>query len=284
MALVTFALDTITTTIELTKGVRIITLRPSQRLDQMFERMEFLEKKWREWKRQSRDGLPELSQLFMRTDAAMLEATRLSWDVKNTLQLEQAEMTVPRACIERIFSKTRKAVRAGQKITHMESFQTWKLPREPAVGEEPSEPWTEEHRIKQRQNRRAGVLMERRKQPLVCCMFISVAFARLLRESEMLEEYEQEILLPEFALSLSVDDAKTYENLRVKGHTMARLLAPPERYPRSWIENWDEELVTPCFVRNPLGVGVPVVSNMKCCYGEGETGCMVVLSPPKLYL
>lgn len=263
MMLVTFALNTMRTILNKRPLVQDVHVLPSPQLDQMTDRFETLRKNWNESQRLDRSELPELEELFRRTGIVMKEAELLTSDIKSTLP-KAPFMVLERARLAQLFSRTRKAIRAGQKITHRKAFPKRTIPRKPRGETPPSDEWLADYDSRKKHNRKANALVDRRKQPLQCCMFVAVAFSQLLEENDMLAEYESEIVGECFNRALKVDDGKMYVASQIRDHSLARLLPPPERYPKLWIHEGDEGLVVPCIVRNPLRVGAPVVTNQLC--------------------
>ncbi|KAH6959689.1 hypothetical protein BKA56DRAFT_702139 [Ilyonectria sp. MPI-CAGE-AT-0026] len=114
-----------------------------------------------------------------------------------------------------------------------------------------------------RVNDTANTLVERRKKPVQCCMFVALALFQFLYPDgvhDFVAEYEDEVVLKTSNRTISVDDAKTYERLQLKDHYRARLTLPQDKILRSGMP-FDELTCIPRFVRNPMACGAPIVTN-----------------------
>lgn len=257
--LVTFALITMEAMLKQGPPTPAVRVKQCDQVDQMISRLATLRKSWIESKQVDWSEAPELDELFSKTDIVMDEADLIAFDIRQALR-KNSSTTVERAQLVQLFKKTKKAIRTGQKITHLDAARRRKIEKRSA-DTPPSDEWLEEYRMKKKRNKKAQTIETGRKRPLQCCMFVAVAFSQLLAENDMLAEYETEILDRSFDKLLSVDDGKTYQWSQIEDHSIARLTPPPERYPRIWLHEGIEDTVIPRVVRNPLPVGAPVLTN-----------------------
>ncbi|KAI9163354.1 hypothetical protein HJFPF1_04962 [Paramyrothecium foliicola] len=257
---VTFALTAMEAAKLSSRGVKSVCVDSSIQLNNLLQRFESLRETWNSWKDDRDNDYPELNNLKAGTERVMQDASLAVADVRIALT-KASSVTMERLRIVQILRNTKKAIRAGQKITHMEGFKTWVLPARPPAGTEPSKEWSEDYDRRKTQNKKANAISERRKRPLQCCMYIALAFSQFLQSNDMVAEYESEVVCETFDRALAVDDGKTYEWSQLKDHCLARLHPPIDRWPRSYIPYKEEDDYVPLRVRNPWNVGFPIVTN-----------------------
>ncbi|KAH6980458.1 hypothetical protein EDB80DRAFT_899603 [Ilyonectria destructans] len=142
----------------------------------------------------------------------------------------------------------------------------------PPPGTSSSDSELQEYERKKRVNGEANNLVERRKKPVQCCMFVTLSLFQFLYPDEVhdfVAGCEDEVVLKTFNRTISVDDAKTYERLQLKYHCRARLTPPQDKIPRSGMP-FDELTCIPRFVRNPMTCGAPIVTNQYYVNGADD--------------
>ncbi|KAL6361551.1 hypothetical protein LRP88_05021 [Fusarium phalaenopsidis] len=283
--LASFALLTIARalgeTSEQGKPRAVVCIRSSQRLSCTIQRFETL---WRDWvvcaRVQYRNRQhPELDQLFSRTSRVMAYSAMLICDIKMVIRRE-AKVKVSSARVIRILKAARKAIISGQRITHLEQMQSWVLPEKPPPGTPASDASVLEYERRRRLNEKADTLVQRRKKPVQCCMFVALALYQFLYGDglhEFVAEYEDEVVRDTFSRAISIDDAKTYESLQLTDHCRARLTPPQDKIPKSGIP-FGELTCIPRFVRNPMACGTPVVTNQFRLESESPSRILVSAS------
>ncbi|KAM5346835.1 hypothetical protein ACJ41O_009840 [Fusarium nematophilum] len=266
--LASFALVTIARALgetpEQGKPTSVVYIRPSQRLSRTIQRFDSLWKDWIACLRIQNGNRqhPELDQLFARTSKVMVYSAILICDIKMKAR-RGGKIAISSARITKILKDVRKAIRSGQRITHLDQLQSWELPERPPPGTPPTDASLQEYERRRSLNEKAGTLVERRKKPVQCCMFVAFALYQFLYGEELHEfvaEYEDEVVRETFSRAISIDDAKTYEGLQLKDHCRARLTPPQDKVPRSCIP-FGELTCIPRYVRNPMACGTPIVSN-----------------------
>lgn len=238
----------------------------TERLSRTIYRYESL---WKDWVEASRIQYndrqhPELDKLFSRTAKVMADSAIIISDIKMKIAKE-SRLEIPSDRLVKVMKMTRKALISGQRITHLEEIQTWILPEHPPIGTgiSHSSISIKEYQRRKTLNDKANTLIERRKKPVQCCMFVALAFYQFLYEYDLHEfvaEYEDEVVRETFSRAISVDDAKTYEQLQMSQHSRARLTPPQDRIPKSGLP-FGETTCIPRTVRNPMACGMPVVTN-----------------------
>jgi hypothetical protein len=236
----------------------------TERLSRTIYRYESLWKDWVEASRiQSSDRQhSELDKLFSRTAKVMAESAIIISDIKMKIAKE-GSLEIPSDRLVKVMKMTRKALISGQRITHLEEIQTWILPEHPPLGTGPPYSSMTEYQRRKTHNDKANTLIERRKKPVQCCMFVALAFYQFLYEYDLHEfvaEYEDEVVRETFSRAISVDDAKTYEQLQMSQHSRARLTPPQDKVPKIGLP-FGETTCIPRTVRNPMACGMPVVTN-----------------------
>lgn len=96
-------------------------------------------------------------------------------------------------------------------------------------------------------------------------------------DHDFVAEYEDEVVRETFDRTISIDDAKSYEKLQMKGHCRARLTAPTDRIQK-WNLPMDRREFILRFVRNPMTCGTPLVSNLYNRTGKYQPN-MFTLAP-----
>ncbi|KAF7544666.1 hypothetical protein G7Z17_g9770 [Cylindrodendrum hubeiense] len=265
--LVSFALGTIARalgeTSEQGKPKPTVAIESTPRLSRTIQRFESL---WRDWAeclrvqyRNNED--PELDKLFARTARVMAGSSIIFSNMKMKAKRGKVEMSS--GPLVKILRNARKAIVSSQRITHIKELQTWVLTEKPPPGTSPSDTDLQEYERRKRANDKASALVERRKKPVQCCMFVALALFQFLYPDEVhdfVAEYEDEVIRETFNRTISVDDAKTYERLQLKQHCRARLTPPQDKIPRSGMP-FGELTCIPRFVRNPMACGAPIVTN-----------------------
>jgi hypothetical protein len=259
---VTFALAAIEAARRSPEDVTVIQLEPGTKSD-LLQRFTKLRGSWAAWYESHLKDSPELESLIKEAGKAMEQASLAVSDIQIAHD-NGTPLTMERVRIIKILRMSRKALREGQKVSHVEGFKMWIVPRRPLADDQKDkfEEWSEEHRGRRMQNKKAALLSEGRKHPIRCCMYIALAFSQLLLdENDMLAEYEAAVMDETFDRALEVDDGKVYEWSQIKNHTFARLHPPTNRWPRLRVPYKEEEGYVPLRIRNPLRHGVPIVTN-----------------------
>ncbi|CAM1502122.1 Fc.00g041060.m01.CDS01 [Cosmosporella sp. VM-42] len=245
------------------KPTPAIEIAKNERLDCTIQRFEALWKGWVESSRLqfSNRQHPQLGKLFSRTARVMADSATIICDIK--MKISRGEkLEFPTSRLIKILRNTRKAIISGQRITHLKEVETWVL-NKPLPGTLPTDASVKEYERKKRHNDKANTLIDRRKKPIQCCMFVALFIYQFLHRGglhEFVAEYEDEVVRETFNRALSVDDAKTYERLQLKYHSRARLTPPQDRIPRHGLP-FGEKTCIPRTVRNPMACGMPVVTN-----------------------
>ena len=242
----------------------VTAVSSTERLGRTIQRFENL---WKDWVEASRIQFsdrqsPELDKLFSRTAKVMASSAIIVSDMKMKIAKE-GQLEIPSDQLVKVMKLTRKALISGQRITHLEEIQTWALPEQTAAGLASSGISVKEYERRKTWNDKANTLIERRKKPVQCCMFVALAFYQFLYEHDLhdfVAEYEDEVVRETFSRAISVDDAKTYEQLQMSQHSRARLTPPQDRMPKSGLP-FGEIACIPRSVRNPMACGTPVVTN-----------------------
>ncbi|KAH7158131.1 hypothetical protein B0J13DRAFT_189369 [Dactylonectria estremocensis] len=275
--LVSFALATIAQalgeTTEKSKPNPTIPITSTPRLDRTIRRFESLWKQWADWLKVHYQGGEhhELDKLFVRTARVMASSSIIFSNIK--MKAKKGKVEVSSEPLVNIMKNTRKAIISSQRITHIQELQTWILPNKPAPDTPQSDPGVQEYERRKRINDKAGILNERRKKPVQCCMFVALALFQILYpevEHDFTAEYEDEVVRETFNRTLSIDDAKTYERLQLKGHCRTRLTPPQDRIPKTVVP-FGEFTCIPRFVRNPMACGAPIVTNQYLLRGNTLT-------------
>ncbi|KAH6973537.1 hypothetical protein BKA56DRAFT_591975 [Ilyonectria sp. MPI-CAGE-AT-0026] len=240
-----------------------VAITSTPRLTRTIQRFESLCRDWAECLRVQYYNVedPELDKLFARTARVMSGSSIIFSDIK--MKTRRGGVEISSGALVKILRSTRKAIVSSQRITHTKELQTWVLPTKPPPGTPSSDPAFQEYQRRKRINDKARLLVERRKRPVQCCMFIALALFQFLYPDEVhdfVAEYEDEIVHETFDRTLSVDDAKTYERLQLKHHCRARLTPPQGKMPRRVVP-YGELACIPRFVRNPMACGAPIVTN-----------------------
>lgn len=198
----------------------ICTISYTQRVDLRTRRFEKL---WADWAAASRvqfyEQYPELYRLFSRTSKVMADFSIVISDLK--MKIPEGKLVIPSAQLVDILINTRKGIVAAQKITHMEEIRTWKLTEAPP-GTPPSDPSVVEYERRRKLNEKATTIVERRKKPVQCCMFVALAIYQFLYGDEthdFVAPYEDEVVAPTFNRTISIDDGKSYTWLVLAQHT-----------------------------------------------------------------
>ncbi|KAJ4318774.1 hypothetical protein N0V84_006674 [Fusarium piperis] len=242
----------------------VVCIQSSSRLSRTIQRFETL---WKDWvvcaRVQYRNRQhPELDQLFIRAFRVMAYSSILICDIKMVMR-RKAKVKVPSDRLVKIMKTARKAIISGQRITHLDQMQSWVLPEKPPPETPASDASVLEYERRMRLNEKADTLVQRRKKPVQCCMFVALVLYQHLCEggfNEFVAEYEDEVVRDTFSRAISIDDAKTYESLQLKNHCRARLTPPQDKIPKKGIP-FGEFTCIPRFVRNPMACGAPVVTN-----------------------
>ncbi|KAK7425801.1 hypothetical protein QQZ08_007650 [Neonectria magnoliae] len=265
--LASFALVTIARALgetpEQDKPTPTIVIKSTPRLSRTIQRFESL---WQHWAKcltvQYRDDQhPELDKLFTRTARVMASSSIVFSNIK--MKAKKGKMEIGSAPLVKILKNTRKAIVASQRLTHIKELESWVLdekcpPTPPLSGSD-----LQEYKRKRQANDKANILVERRKRPVQCCMFVALALFQLLYPDELhdfVAEYENELVRETFDRAIAVDDAKTYERVQLKRHCRARLTPPQDKIPKHGIP-FGEITCIPRFVRNPMACGAPIVTN-----------------------
>lgn len=262
--LVTFALITIEDAKARSKGTpELVHIESSTQTDNLIERFEGLRQSWKEWKAEQaadkKKDHAELHNLAKATDGVMQDATLAVADVRIALE-KASSLAMERLRIIRILRRTKKAIREGQRITHVEGFKNQHL-----NGSREEIEWsrntTQDDDTPPEDPKLADSISARRRRPLQCCMYVALAFAQLLWSCDMVAEYEAEVVQKTFDTALRVDDGKIYQQMQLKNHCLARLHPPTNRWPAHYVRFEEKKEYTPLMVRNPLHVGPPIITN-----------------------
>ncbi|KPM40430.1 hypothetical protein AK830_g6100 [Neonectria ditissima] len=265
--LTTFALATIARALgetpEQGRPMPKVGITSTPRLIRTIQRFESLWKSWAQCLRvqQQEEQHPELEPFFTRTARVMISSSIVFSNIK--MKAKKGNMEIASAPLVEILKKTRSAIISSQKITHIKALKSWVLAEK--LPPRPSSPGPEldEYNRRKLVNDRAKLLHKRRKRPVQCCMYVALALFQLLYPEELhdfVAEYENELVRECFDRALWIDDAKTYEQLQLKGHCRARLTPPQDKIPKAGIP-FGEISCTPRFVRNPMACGAPIVTN-----------------------
>ncbi|KAF7559486.1 hypothetical protein G7046_g4665 [Stylonectria norvegica] len=233
--LATFALlviaSALSETSEQGKSNAVVMTPKTERLSRTISRFQVL---WEDWVEASRIQFrnrqhPELDKLFSRTARVMADSAIVISDIKMKIPVD-GQVKISSSRLLKILKNARKAIRSGQRISHLEELQSRARPVKFAPGIA-SDVSRKNHERKKRLSDKADTLVERRKKPVQCCMFVALAFYQFLHGDEVhdfVAEYEDEVVRETFSSSILVDDAKTYEQLQLKNHFRARPRPPKE--------------------------------------------------------
>ncbi|KAH6888033.1 hypothetical protein B0T10DRAFT_65907 [Thelonectria olida] len=258
------------------KPTKKVVVTPTPRLIRTVHRFKALFRSWitSHVDQFEKERYPELDRLFSELYRVMTQSSIIFSNLK--MKADHGSIEVETAQIISILKSTRKAIIAAQNITHMRGLEGWTLPERPPSETSHSDATLLKYERMELQNEKRATIVYRRKRAIQCCMFVALSLFQFLYPGDLhdfVAEYEDEVVRETFDRTVSIDDAKTYESLQMKGHCRARLTAPADRIPK-WNVPLNQRSIIPRFVRNPMRCGAPIVSNL-----YGRTGkCLFLLA------